>query len=109
LKSSTFVIYCAVWASPEGDGNPVYEDNTGCIEWGNHMIGGRERAKHTGIRKHFAHEVNQNRQMRIRVSTSDQLADFFKGVTFSALRTMRGRTHERFCAEGTLSLRRGAG
>ena len=25
---------------------PVFEDNTACIEWGNHVIGGRERAKH---------------------------------------------------------------
>ena len=29
------------------DDTPVYEDNTACIEWGNHIIGGRERAKHT--------------------------------------------------------------
>ncbi len=33
---------------------PVYEDNTACIEWGNNIIGGRERAKHIDIRKHFA-------------------------------------------------------
>ena len=26
---------------------PMYEDNTACIEWGNHIIGGRERAKHS--------------------------------------------------------------
>ena len=63
---------------PQGDDTPVYEDNTACIEWGNHIIGGRERAKHIDIRKHFAHEVIQNRHMRlIRVSTSDQLADIF--------------------------------
>ena len=63
---------------PQGDDTPVYEDNTACIEWGNHIIGGRERAKHIDIRKHFAHEVIQNRHMRlIRVSTSDQLADVF--------------------------------
>ena len=38
------------------------------------MIGGRERAKHIGIRKHFAHETIQNRQMRlIKVETSSQL------------------------------------
>ena len=38
---------------------PVYEDNTAYIEWGNNVtvIGGRERAKHIDIRKHFAHEV----------------------------------------------------
>lgn len=57
---------------------PVYEDNTACIEWGNHIIGGRERAKHIDIRKHFAHEVIQNRQMRlIKVDTSKQIADMF--------------------------------
>jgi hypothetical protein len=54
----------------------VYEDNTACIEWGNNVIGGRERAKHIDIRKHFAHEVIQNGHMRlIRVPTEFQLAD----------------------------------
>ena len=57
---------------------PVYEDNAACIEWGNHVIGGRERAKHIDIRKHFAHETIQNRQMRlIKVETSSQLDDIF--------------------------------
>ena len=57
---------------------PVYEDNTACIEWGNHAIGGRERAKHINIRKHFAHETIQNREMRlIKVDTTEQLADLF--------------------------------
>ncbi len=36
---------------------PVYEDNMTCIEWGNNIMGRRERAKHIDIRKHFAHEV----------------------------------------------------
>jgi len=63
---------------PQEDDTPVYEDNTACIEWGNHIIGGRERAKHIDIRKHFAHEAIQNRHMRlIRVSTDEQLADIF--------------------------------
>ncbi len=45
---------------------------------GNHIIGGRELAKHIDIRKHFAHEVIQNRHMRlIRVPTDGQLADIF--------------------------------
>ena len=44
---------------------PIYEDNTACIEWGNNVIGGRERAKHIDIRKHFAHEVIQNGEMRL--------------------------------------------
>ena len=42
---------------------PVYEDNAACIQWGNHVIGGRERAKHIDIRKHFAHETIQNSKM----------------------------------------------
>ena len=42
------------------------------------MIGGRERAKHTDIRKHFAHEVIQRQEMRlVKVDTSLQLADIF--------------------------------
>jgi hypothetical protein len=62
----------------QDDDTPVYEDNTACIEWGNHIIGGRERAKHIDIRKHFAHEAIQNRHMRlIRVSTDEQFADIF--------------------------------
>ena len=57
---------------------PVYEDNAACIEWGNHVIGRRERAKHIDIRKHFAHKTIQNRKMRlIKVDTSSQLADIF--------------------------------
>ena len=56
----------------------VYEDNTACIEWGNNVIGRRERAKHIDIRKHFAHEVIQNGKMRlVRVPTASQLADVF--------------------------------
>ena len=56
----------------------MYEDNTACIEWGNHVIGGRERAKHIDIRKHFAHEVIQNQEMLlIKVDTTKQLADIF--------------------------------
>jgi hypothetical protein len=55
---------------------PVYEDKTACIEWGNHVVGGRERAKQMDIRKHFAHQVMQNGHMElIRVATASQLAD----------------------------------
>ncbi len=62
---------------PQEDDTPVY-DNTACIEWGNHIIGGRERAKHIDIHKHLAHEVIQNRQMRvIRVPTDEHWADIF--------------------------------
>jgi hypothetical protein len=63
---------------------PVYEDNTACIEWGNNIIGGRERAKHIDIRKHFAHEVIQNGEMLlVQVPTSSQLADILtKGLHY---------------------------
>jgi hypothetical protein len=50
---------------------PVYDDNSACIEWENNVIGGRERAKHIDIRKHFAHKVIQNGELRlIKVPTS---------------------------------------
>jgi hypothetical protein len=63
---------------PQEDDTPVYENNSACIEWGNHFIDGRERAKHIDIRKHFAHEVIQNSHMRlISVPTDEQLADIF--------------------------------
>ena len=61
---------------------PIYEDNATCIEWGNNVIGGHERAKHINIRKHFAPEVIQNGQMRlVKVPTSAQMADILtKGL-----------------------------
>jgi hypothetical protein len=60
----------------------VHEDNTACIEWGNNIIGGRERAKHIDIRKHFAHETIKNGHMILKkVATTAQLADIMtKGV-----------------------------
>jgi hypothetical protein len=55
---------------------PLFEDNSACIEWGNNFIGGRERAKHIDIRKHYAHYAIQLGHVRlIHVSTSDQFAD----------------------------------
>jgi hypothetical protein len=57
---------------------PVSEGNNACIEWSNNVIGGRERAKHIDIRRHFAHEVSQSGQLRlIRVSAADQVEDMF--------------------------------
>ncbi len=54
------------------------KDNTACIEWGNHIIVIRERAKHIDISKHFAHEGIQNRHMQlVRVPTDEQFADMF--------------------------------
>ena len=59
-------------------GLPQGADNTACLEWGHHVIGGRERAKHIDIRKHFAHEVIQREEMRlVKIDTSLQLADIF--------------------------------
>jgi hypothetical protein len=65
---------------PEEPNTPVYagEDNTACIECGNHVIGGRESAKHIDIRKHFTHEVIQRKEMRlVKIDTTRQLADIF--------------------------------
>ena len=60
---------------PQAPDTPVYEDNTACIEWGNHVIWGRERAKHIDLRKHFAHETIPNQMMRlVKIDTSKQLA-----------------------------------
>ncbi len=57
---------------------PVYEDNMACIEWGKHVISGRERAKHIDILKHLAHKVIQNGEMLlVCVPTASQLADIF--------------------------------
>ena len=54
----------------------MFENNTACIEGANHVIGGRERAKHIDIRKHFAHEAVQNGHMRLyKIATEFQLAD----------------------------------
>jgi len=55
---------------------PVGEDNTACIEWANYVIGGRERAKHIDLRKHFAHAAVQNGEIVLyKVASCDQLAD----------------------------------
>ena len=82
---------------------PVYEDDNVCIEWTNNVIGGRERAKHINIRKHFAHEAALLGHLRLnRVSTTDQLrrlADVFTkslqpaqfATIFKALLVFSGR------------------
>ena len=68
---------------PMRNATPVGEDNTGCIEWSNYVIGGRERAKHIDLRKHFAHEAVQNGEIILyKVPTRDQLADILtKGLS----------------------------
>jgi hypothetical protein len=58
------------------DYTPVFEDNTACIEWANHVIGGHERAKSIDISIHLAHEAVQNGHMRLyKIATEFQLAD----------------------------------
>ncbi len=73
----------------------MYEDTTACIEWGNNIVGGRERAS-TDLRRHFAYEVIQNGEMRlVRVPTSSQLADILtKGLLYPQWQA---------CVEGILS------
>ena len=59
--------------TPVGDNG---EDNSACIEWTNCIIGGRERAKHTDLRKHFAHQAVQDGEIHLhKVASADQLAD----------------------------------
>ena len=61
---------------------PAYKDTAVRIELSN-VIGGRERAKHTDIRKHYAHEVIPHGHLRLapsRVDTAKQLAGV-KGAT----------------------------
>ena len=46
-----------------------------CIEWGNNVISCREHSMHIDIRKHYAHEVIQNGDMKlVSVSNTSQLA-----------------------------------
>ncbi len=60
----------------QSDYTPVFEDNEACIEWANHVIWGRERAKHIDIHKLLAHEAVQNGHMRLyKIATEFQLAD----------------------------------
>ena len=76
---------------------PIYEDNTACIEWGDNVIGARERAKHIEIRKHFAHEVIQNGARLIKVPTAQQMADILtKGLHLpQVLACVDGLLHQR--------------
>ena len=94
---------------------PVYEDNTACIEWGNNVIGGRERAKHIDILKHFAHVVIQNGQMKvIRVSILTKPLHFpqflacFAGILGQKVTTTsRGGASPRLSSRVTSALKRG--
>jgi hypothetical protein len=62
---------------PQEDDTPVYEDNTACIEWGNHIIGGSKHAKHIDIHKHFARSHSEQPHVTHQGSTDEQLADIF--------------------------------
>ncbi len=90
---------------------PVYDDNTACIQLGNNVIFGRERAKHIYIWKHFAHEGIQNGEMLlVRVPTASQLADIFtKGLHYpqgqACVEGILGKTFKP--SEGTSDLKRG--
>jgi hypothetical protein len=85
---------------------PVYEDKTACIKWGNNIIGGRERAKHIDIWKHFAHEVIQNGEMRlVRVPTFSQLADILTKGTGPTLPAVAGVRRRHPQQEGQIHLR----
>jgi hypothetical protein len=98
---------------PQKDNTAVFEDNTACIEWSNHVMGGRERAKHIDIRKHFAHEAVQNGHMRLyKIPTEFQLADLLtKGLQLAqfekGLYSLLGRIHRRRTNLRDLGLRRG--
>ncbi len=80
-----------------------------CIEWGNNVIGGRERAKHMDIRKHFT--LIQNGQiLLVRVSTASQLVDIFtKGLHCphwqTCVKGILGKTFKP--SQGTSVLKRG--
>ena len=53
----------------------MFEDNTACIEWANHAMAGRERAKHIDTQKYFANDAVQNGYMRLyKVPAEFQLA-----------------------------------
>ncbi len=61
------------------------------MEWANHVIGGRERAKHIDIRKHFAHVAVQNGHMRLyQIPTEYQLADLLTKSPALPIRISKG-------------------
>ena len=52
-----------------------------CIKWANHVIGGRECAKHIDIRKHISSDVVQNGYMCLyKIPTEFQLVDLLTKV-----------------------------
>jgi hypothetical protein len=61
----------------QSDYTPVFEDKTACIEWANHVIGGRDHAKYIdNYQQALAHEAIQNGHMLLyKIATEFQLAD----------------------------------
>ena len=84
------------------DYTPEFEDNTACIEWANHVMGGRERAKHIDIHTHFAHEAVQIGHMRVyKILTELQLTE---------LLTKALQQHQfESCLHGLLRMRKSKG
>jgi hypothetical protein len=72
---------------------PLFKDNTACNdsnEWESNVIGGRERAKHINIRKHYAHEAIQlGHVCLVRVATAD--LDQFANVLTRGLQQLQHR------------------
>lgn len=78
--SATEMIYlrrlCAELLTPMRRPTPIGEDNSGCIEWTNYVIGGRDRARHIDLRVHRAHQAVQEGDIHLyKVKSEDQLAD----------------------------------
>jgi hypothetical protein len=91
---------------------PVYEENTAFIEGGNHVIRGREQAKHIDIPKYFTHEVIQNSQMLlVRVPAASQMSDVLTKELHlpQVLACVEGLLHQRSTSStsGTSVLKRG--
>ena len=65
----------ATMGLPQEDYTDVFKDrdNTACIKWSNYVLGGRKRAKHIDIRKHFAHKSVQNEHWHILVPDPDEI------------------------------------
>ena len=67
---------CAELLTPMRRPTPIGEDNSGCIEWTNYVIGGRDRARHIDLRVHRAHQAVQEGDIHLyKVKSEDQLAD----------------------------------
>ena len=99
------VLYLAKLLEPMGfaqaSPTPVCQDKTACIEWGDNVIGGRERGKHMDIRRHLGHEVIRQQQRPARCtrdggeSSSSQPAPYFSTLIFFIMPCITCRTRAR--------------